>query len=709
MTQQKMVLREAALFGPLKAWFEKRGYDVFAEVPCYSSAIDLVAIKDGIVVAVELKTSLTKHVIRQAQRNGVCVDQTYAAVGTNPRNIERCVGAKVGLLTVINGVVSLALQACMRTLLSPHKKQEIIAYCKRGVFNGVGGMPCLEGVGIAQDCKRRVDLYRRDHPKTTWREIFANVPNHYASHNSMRQSLTIGLAMRADQKKQRKKRARERARQSKLISDGIQRIQAEERGGSIVAKKKAKSKKKAKKRKVLIRSGVRKSPAKKKRKATKAQSDPAPKVEPAVAPKVAPKAKPKDAPKIQDLVIRDRIKEFRRVKASDILPDPDNWRTHPRAQKDAVAGILQEIGYADALLVRETPDGLMLIDGHLRRELTPTQEIPVLILDVNEEEAHKMLVTLDPLGAMAGCDKESLKGLMDSITTDSEGLQNMLDKLAEQTGIAPPPEPADEGPDPDFEHIDELIRKWGAASGQIWNIATEDPERMHRVKCGDSTKPEDIKALLAGARPFMMVTDPPYGVDYEGGVANKKKRAKLAGDDTGSLYKAAFDLCPCAVAYTWFGARVALPVYQAAADAGYEVRALLIWNKLKPHYGAPWAHYKNRHEPCLYTVKAGHSAKWAGDMKVPTVWDIDQPARNEDHPTQKPVECMARPIRNHGTVGDIVFDPFLGSGTTILAAEQCGRSCYGMELDPGYLAVILERCEGFGLTPSLDDTTEEAG
>jgi len=135
--------------------------------------------------------------------------------------------------------------------------------------------------------------------------------------------------------------------------------------------------------------------------------------------------------------IRDRIKEFRRVKASELLPNPKNWRTHPQEQRDTLRGILAEIGYADALLVRETPEGLMLIDGHLRAEETPDQDVPVLVLDVDEAEADKMLATFDPLAAMAEADAAKLDELLREIDTGSEAVQEMLAGLAEEWGVVP--------------------------------------------------------------------------------------------------------------------------------------------------------------------------------------------------------------------------------------------------------------------------------
>ena len=134
--------------------------------------------------------------------------------------------------------------------------------------------------------------------------------------------------------------------------------------------------------------------------------------------------------------IRDRIKELRRVKASELLPNPKNWRTHPVAQQDALRGVLAEVGYADALIARETPEGLMLVDGHLRAETTPDADVPVLVLDINEAEADLMLATLDPLAAMAGRDEERLTELLSTVSSDNRAVSDMLNAIIND-GIVP--------------------------------------------------------------------------------------------------------------------------------------------------------------------------------------------------------------------------------------------------------------------------------
>jgi hypothetical protein len=136
--------------------------------------------------------------------------------------------------------------------------------------------------------------------------------------------------------------------------------------------------------------------------------------------------------------IRDRIRELRRVPARDLIANVKNWRRHPPAQQNALRGILDEVGYADALLARETPEGLVLIDGHLRAETTPDTEVPVLILDVTSEEADKILLTLDPLAGMAESDRDALAGLLATVESESEAVRNLLARLAEDSGITPP-------------------------------------------------------------------------------------------------------------------------------------------------------------------------------------------------------------------------------------------------------------------------------
>src|ERR1700680_82041 len=164
--------------------------------------------------------------------------------------------------------------------------------------------------------------------------------------------------------------------------------------------------------------------------------------------------------------IRDRIRELRRVTASELIQNPKNWRRHPKEQAAAMAGMLKEIGYADALLARETPEGLMLIDGHLRRDTTPDQVVPVLILDVTEEEADKILLTLDPLAGLATIGPESLQSLTDLVEWSSEDLAATLKPLWPEAEDGHPAVVQDEVPDKSAA----LQKKWITMIGHLWDI-----------------------------------------------------------------------------------------------------------------------------------------------------------------------------------------------------------------------------------------------
>ncbi len=168
--------------------------------------------------------------------------------------------------------------------------------------------------------------------------------------------------------------------------------------------------------------------------------------------------------------IRDRIKELRRVKASELSPNPRNWRTHPQGQQDALRGILAEVGYADALLVRELPDGaLEIIDGHLRAETTPDEMVPVLVLDLDQDEAAKLLTVLDPLAGMAEANEQALGQLLAEIQTDDAALQAMLEGLAAEHGIKEEEIPAVDA-EPQVDRAEALQKEWGTAAGQLWTV-----------------------------------------------------------------------------------------------------------------------------------------------------------------------------------------------------------------------------------------------
>lgn len=397
---------------------------------------------------------------------------------------------------------------------------------------------------------------------------------------------------------------------------------------------------------------------------------------------------------------RNRIVRYAEVPPADLLVNPANWRVHPKHQQDALSGVIAEVGYVDPVLVQDGTD--LVIDGHLRvslalRDNVPT--IPVQYVDLDDAEAALILATFDPITAMATADKEQLDALLREVTTGEAAVQQMLAELAEREGVGSF-DKTDGLTDPDeVPEVAEPVTK----PGDLWLLG------RHRLLCGDSTKADDVARLLGNAKPALMVTDPPYGVDYDaawrqeaaeaGHLAYAARRVGVVQNDSRIDWAEAWSLSPSDVVYCWHAGRHASVVQSSIESVGYEVRCQIIWSK--SNFPISRGHYHWRHEPCWYAVRKGKQAGWIGDRKQTTIWEVNLDKNVEGgHSTQKPVECMARPIRNHE--GD-VYDPFLGSGTTLIAAEQLNRTCYGMEIDPHYCDVIVNRWQNFtGQTATLE-------
>ena len=215
--------------------------------------------------------------------------------------------------------------------------------------------------------------------------------------------------------------------------------------------------------------------------------------------------------------------------------------------------------------------------------------------------------------------------------------------------------------------------------------------------CGDSTDKENVEKLMDGKKADMVFTDPPYGVDYSGGIQFTKdgvktnQRERLISDDKEtSIYAEVVPLltlfCDGPI-YTWFSDTQVVPVYQAVKQVG-DIHALIIWVK-NGGYSSMNANYKQKHEPCLYWKKKGGKLNFTGATTETTIWNIDKDGINKLHPTQKPVALAMKAIMNHSA--GLILDLFLGSGSTLIACEKTNRICYGMELDPKYVDVIIKR------------------
>jgi DNA modification methylase len=365
-----------------------------------------------------------------------------------------------------------------------------------------------------------------------------------------------------------------------------------------------------------------------------------------------------------------------------LLANPRNWRIHPKAQQDALGSMLDRVGWVDQVLVNRTTGHL--VDGHLRVELALSRgegTVPVSYVELEEEEEALVLASLDPLSAMAATDPTKLAELLSEVTIDQADLEAMLKGLLPATPKAGLTDPDAVPEVPDEPYVQ---------PGDLWLLGD------HRLLCGDSTKAEDVERLLDGAKPALMVTDPPYGVNYDPSLRSRNRTGKVANDDRVD-WQPAWALAPSGVAYVWHSGIHVAEVARSLEAVGYSMRAHIIW--AKPSLVMGRGHYHWQHEPCWYAVRDGATAGWVGDRKQSTLWTVDhihpswgQDDRETVHGTQKPVEVMARPMRNHS--GD-VFDPFLGSGTTLIATEQEGRTCYAMDIEPKYVQVAKERWEAF--------------
>jgi DNA modification methylase len=410
--------------------------------------------------------------------------------------------------------------------------------------------------------------------------------------------------------------------------------------------------------------------------------------------------------------IRDRIREFRRVRAGSVLDNPRNWRRHSKSQAAALRGLLKEIGFASALLVRELADGrLMLIDGHLRAHTAPDMEMPVLILDVTEEEADKLLATLDPLAAMAESDSERLKNLLQRVKTDSSAVEELLRCTAGPPlwAILHPGEIVEA--EVSTERADELRGKWQTASGQLWQVGS------HQVVCGDCTDPATVARLWQDhAACFRMIwCDPPYGTNYgektewiskhgEGAARRQIVNDSLEPDQLQKLFATALRVAaghalPGASIYATVPSTLLKFFIQGLEDGGFRYHHCLVWVKQAFVVGRSDYHY--RHEPILYGWLEHGPHFFTDDRTQDSVFEVDRPMVSELHPTTKPVELIARMIRNSSRPDELVYDAFCGSGSTIVAAHQLGRIGYGCEIDPAYVAVTLERLALLGLKPEL--------
>jgi DNA modification methylase len=373
-----------------------------------------------------------------------------------------------------------------------------------------------------------------------------------------------------------------------------------------------------------------------------------------------------------------------------LIPHARNARTHTEAQVDQIAASIHEWGWTTPVLVTEQG---MIIAGHGRvraaRKLG-LAEVPVMVASGWTKAQIKAYALADnKLAINAGWDEAILALEIGELQDAGFEIDLTGFDLAEIAALGS----IDAGGLTDPDETPEAPVDPVSITGDIWLLG------QHRLLCGDSTSTTDVKRVLGAVRPHLMVTDPPYGVDYDptwraaAGINHSKQRLGKVANDTRADWREAWALFPGSVAYVWHAGRYASTVQDSLTAVGFDVRSQIIW--AKDRFALSRGHYHWQHEPCWYAVRNG-PASWTGDRKQSTLWQI--PAREGqgfEHGTQKPVECMKRPIENNSSPGQAIYEPFSGSGTTIIAAEITGRSCHAIELMPQYVDVAVQRWQAF--------------
>lgn len=373
---------------------------------------------------------------------------------------------------------------------------------------------------------------------------------------------------------------------------------------------------------------------------------------------------------------------------------------NPRRNETAVAKVaasIREFGFRQPIVVDEK---MVVIAGHTRlaaAKVLGLTTVPVHIAHgLSPEKVRAYRLADNRTNEEAEWDIEKLRSELEGLKLDGVDLSSTG---FDEDEIARALAEGGEGlTDPD--EVPEAPARAVTVQGDTWLLG------KHRLRCGDSTSATDVEALLAGVKPHLMVTDPPYGVEYdpawrgEAKSANGKRtslgvhaKGKVLNDDKAD-WREAWALFPGDVAYVWHAGLFAGVVADSLIASGFKLRSQIVW--AKSNFAIGRGDYHWQHEPCWYAVREKATGHYGGDRKQTTLWQISKPAKSESgHGTQKPVECMKRPIENNSSPGQAVYEPFSGSGTTIIAGEMTGRCVYAMELNPPYVDVAIKRWQDF--------------
>lgn len=402
----------------------------------------------------------------------------------------------------------------------------------------------------------------------------------------------------------------------------------------------------------------------------------------------------------------------RLVSLTELRPFEKNPREHSAAQIENLVAIIRKFGWTIPILIDEDAT---ILAGHgrvLAAERMGIEAVPAITASGwSEEQKRAYIIADNKINEAGGWDKNLLGELLHGLSADGwdmgtlgmseQDLRRALTGSTSGDGDAPKAEPR---PEP-------LMRP-----GEVWVLGDR-----HRLACIDSTNPEAVAKALGGHVPHLMVTDPPYGVNYDPGWREERDlkplgRVRASGKvhhDDRADWREAWNLFPGDVAYVWHASMLAHEVHASLIASRFELRSVIIL--VKQTFTVGRGHYHWQHEPCFYVVRKGRSGKWAGGRKESTVWQFANAGamggKKDDtitgHGTQKPVEAMRRPIENSSKRGDLIYDPFVGSGTTLVAAEQTGRRAIVCELDPGYAEMALERWIAFANGHAYEESTGE--
>jgi len=391
------------------------------------------------------------------------------------------------------------------------------------------------------------------------------------------------------------------------------------------------------------------------------------------------------------------------VPTDSLKPHPKNPNQHKADQVALLSKIIEAQGFRNPIVVSERSG--FIVAGHARlaaAQKLGLKSVPVDVQKFETEEAELAHLLADNrIAELAEINNDTLKNVLSELSTseidmdltgfDSAAIDEILGQIQVEDEI---------DAEPQINRADELAEKWGTKSGQLWELGD------HRLKCGCSRLKTTTESLMSGAFADMVLTDPPYGVAY---VGKTKDALKVQNDDVDE--KTLAEMCK-----DWFDRSEEVSrdgaYWLATVPAGplhgvfffdWKMRGILrqvmVWNKDSMVLGHSEYHYK--HEPILFGWKAGDRLKNSDRTKT-TVWDFPRPKASREHPTMKPLEMWCYAIQNHTLPNDTVYDPFSGSGTTLMACETLGRKCRAIEIDPKYVAVAIERWhEATGKEPKL--------